>query len=92
MKDKVIDIFNNHTNTNLHNIGVISSENYDEVAEDIVKLFAIPVVSGSTEIKNGRNTCNHQWVELWSGNPDNSEGMECEGEICRLCGSRDYPI
>lgn len=48
-------------------------------------------VSESAEIENGRNTCNHKWVELWSGDPD-SQSMEFEGEKCRLCGSNDSPI
>lgn len=56
-----------------------------------LKLLGIADVSESAEIENGRNTCNHKWVQLWSGDPD-SQNMEFEGEKCRLCGSEDYPI
>jgi len=82
MKQKLIDVFNKYkwspTETWL-TCDIISEKDFDGIAEDLVKLFAIPVVSGSYSIEDElKDKINKSLID------EKLEPIKCE------CGSTNF--
>ncbi len=61
----------------------MNTDKLNEVADELGKQIK--------KMKALVNQCEHKWIDIWSGDPDN-QTMDYEGQKCEKCKSTDYPI
>lgn len=62
-KDKIVEILESWENDNRHYFNSISESDYENIAYEIVKLFAIPIVVGQSKQLVCKGRCDHGYKD-----------------------------